>query len=426
LGAERERRRYAWLEPNENLVIFQRRHWLALAQRLLFPTLFSLVLLSLYLWALSRGWQGAWLGWSVALLTLLAAIQFAWGIADYLNDYLLVTNQRLVRQEKVLLITEKRQSAVLEQVRDVKVESDLIGRLLDYGKITIQTAAAGGAIVFDYVPDAAQIKTKILEQQNLRRRHSQATQRMVIQTMLEDRFGLRLRLPVRVRPEILTPPAPARTWQERIRRWFDLNAHLSIRTDDRIIWRKHWVLLAYTTAAPAASLALIIGLLVGQWWLPAALAPYIPPLTLVLVLFGLITLGWLAWNIADWRNDTYEIDDSSIVDVEKKPFFFEEERRTAALDDIENIEVSIPSPLHYLLNFGNVRLRTAAAEGDFTFDWVPDPRGVADEIRRRMEQYRYQQGVEQARRRAQELPDWFEMYNRMEPDIAQLWPETNR
>ncbi len=425
LGEDRERRRYPWLEPNENLIIFQRRHWLALLQRLIFPTLFSGVVLILYLAALGQGWRGAWLNWTAALLGLAAAIQFAWGILDYLNDYLLVTNQRLVRQEKVLFITEKRQSAVLEQVRSIDITSDLLGKLFDYGRITIQTAATGGAIEFDYVPAAPQIKAQILEQQNLRRRHTQASQRMVIQTMLEDRFGLRLRLPVRVRPEIPTPPTPPRGWWERVRRWFDLNAHLAVRLDDRIIWRKHWILLVYTTAAPAATLALIVGLLVGQWWLPAALAPYIPPLTVVLVLFGLVALGWLAWNIADWRNDTYEIDDRSVVDVEKKPFFFDEERRTALLSDIENIEVSIPSPLHYLLNFGNVRLRTAAADGDFTFDWVPDPRGVADEIRRRMELYRNQQEVEQARRRAQELPDWFEMYNRMEPDIAQLWSESN-
>src|SRR5690606_41869247 len=93
-----------------------------------------------------------------------------------------------------------------------------------------------------------------------------------------------------------------------------------------------------------------------------------------------------------------------------------ERRRTALLGWIENIEVSIPSPLHFLLNFGTVRLQTAATQGEFDFTWVPDPRGVAEEVRRRIEQYRYQQETNRARQRAQELPDWFEVYNRLDSD----------
>jgi hypothetical protein len=44
---------------------------------------------------------------------------------------------------------------------------------------------------------------------------------------------------------------------------------------------------------------------------------------------------------------------------------------------------------------------------------VPDPRGVAVEIQRRIEDFRYRAEMARARQRAQELPDWFEMYNRL-------------
>ncbi len=80
---------------------------------------------------------------------------------------------------------------------------------------------------------------------------------------------------------------------------------------------------------------------------------------------------------------------------------------------LKTLRIDIPTPLHYLLNFGNVRLQTAATQGDFTFDWVPDPRGVADEVQRRIEEYRYRMEMARAQQRAQELPDWFEMYNRL-------------
>ena len=75
------------------------------------------------------------------------------------------------------------------------------------------------------------------------------------------------------------------------------------------------------------------------------------------------------------------------------------------------IEIDIPSPLHYLLNFGNVKLQTAATQGDFTFDWVPDPRAVAAEVQRRIEEYYQRTREAENRRRVQELPDWFDMYD---------------
>jgi hypothetical protein len=160
----------------------------------------------------------------------------------------------------------------------------------------------------------------------------------------------------------------------------------------------------------------VLTILIGEQLLPLPLQQFVLPINILLVILGLWLMGWLAWIIADWRNDTYEIDAKQIADVEKKPLFFSEQRRTALLGEIENIEVSIPSPLHYLLNFGNVRLQTAASQGEFSFNWVPNPRGVSEEIRRRIEVYRYQQENNRARQRAQELPDWFEMYNRLGGD----------
>ena len=126
---------------------------------------------------------------------------------------------------------------------------------------------------------------------------------------------------------------------------------------------------------------------------------------------GLVDFVWLVWVFEDWRNDTYELTNENIIDVVKKPFFFSENRRTARLSDIENIEIDIPSPIHYLLNFGNVKLQTAATQGDFTFDFVPDPRAVAAEIQRRIEEYYQRTREAENRRRVQELPDWFDMYD---------------
>lgn len=411
LGRSQARRRYSWLQKGENLVLFRRRHWIVLLRKVAFPLFLALFAASGGLLIAIGVWQALWLVWLVAFASIMATAGFAWGVVDYLNDYLLVTNQRLVRQEKVIFMAEWRQAAFLEQIRNIDISATFFGNLLHYGELRVHTAAQA-VIHFDFVRDPLELKRTILEQQSLRQQHYQASSRMMIQNLLEERFGLRLRLPSRVYPEALPPPTAPALWQ-RIRGWLDVGAHMEIHSDDKIIWRKHWIVLLGKSAIPLLVLLGIAMMLVGQQYLPPGLEEFIAPFDLLLALVGLVMVAWIAWYVADWRNDTYEIDARQIADVEKKPLFFSEERRTALLGEIENIEVSVPSPFHYLLDFGNVRLQTAAAQGQFTFDWVPNPRAVSEEIRRRIEVYRQQQEAIRARQRAQELPDWFEMYNRI-------------
>ena len=73
-----------------------------------------------------------------------------------------------------------------------------------------------------------------------------------------------------------------------------------------------------------------------------------------------------------------------------------------------------------LLNYGNVRCQTAAEDGDFLFDGVRAPRDVADIIQLRMEYYRRNEEAREAERRMKDLPDWFEIYHRMETDDSSL------
>jgi CRP-like cAMP-binding protein/membrane protein YdbS with pleckstrin-like domain len=422
LGRAQERRRYNWLQRGENLILFQRRHLFALLRNVAISLVLSTLLIVFWVGMATAGWLAPWAFWVIALLGVGSALQFAWGLLDYLNDYLLVTNQRLVHQEKIILITEFRQAAFLEQIRTVEISTDFWGTFFNFGTVTVQTAASAAAITFDIVPNPREIKQIILTQQNLRQQNYQASSKMVIQNLLESRFGLRLRLPPHVHPPT-APPAIDQSWFKRFLRLFDIGAHLEIHVADRIIWRKHWFVLFVRALAPASILLVIIAILIGGYWLPAALQGFVLSLDIVLVLMGLGLVGWLAWLVADWRNDTYEIDMRQIADVEKKPLFFSEQRRTALLGEIENIEVRIPGPIHYLLNFGHVRLQTAAQQGEFTFDWVPNPRGVSEEIRRRIEIYRYEQENARTRQRAQELPDWFEMYSRLG---AEVYPDITR
>lgn len=417
LGTDKERQRRTWLQSGEILVIERRRHLLAMLRNIWPSLLISIAIVVIWATFATRGWLDPWHITVFGIFGIISLIIFLWGFFDYQNDFLLVTNQRIVRQEEVLFFNEHRQVAFLEQIRNIDIQVDFWGNLFRYGNLRIQTAATSGTIDFDLVPDASRIKQIILEQQNLRQQHYQASSKIVIQTLIEDRLGVRPTLPKHIIPPDRVPTIKlAGNWWDWITSIFDIQSYLEIRTDARVIWRKHWIILLGKLTPALTTLFTILVLIVGEQLLPASLRPFIDPLNILFAAIGLFSTVWIAWIVADWRNDTYEIDEKQIADVQKRPLFFSEQRRTALLGEIENIEVHIPSPIHYLLNFGNVRLSTAATQGQFFFDWVPDPRGVSEEIRHRIEVYRYQQENNRARQRAQELPDWFEMYDHIKSE----------
>jgi uncharacterized membrane protein YdbT with pleckstrin-like domain len=118
------------------------------------------------------------------------------------------------------------------------------------------------------------------------------------------------------------------------------------------------------------------------------------------------------WIFDDWRNDTYQVTATRIIDVEKRPFYGREDRREADLQEIQNIAVQVPGFLARVLKFGSVFIETAG-ETAFTFEKVKDPAGVRAEISRRVEESRRQQRQETASRHRDELLEWFSVYDQI-------------
>lgn len=413
LGRIKTRRKYKWLQENERLITFQRRHILVLTHRL-FPALLLLIAVATAGYGFYRmGWTERWAQFTLAIPSLVVVWLIFWNVVNYLNDYILVTNQRIVHQEKVLFFTEFRKAASLEQVRNIDIQTTFFGRLANYGAIVIQTAATEGAIKFDFVPYPHRLRQTMTEQQSQRMQHYQASTKMVIQDLLQERLGMQLQLPAMVTANRddgrITTAARVRDGLGSIRK----RLHTPVASREVVVWRKHWLRLVGRILMPIVIIGLLGALFASQQLIPPEYRQYLGSLDIGVGAIAFVCLLWILWNYADWRNDTYEVDYKQIADVSKKPLFFAEQRRTGLLSEIENIEVSIPSPIHYLFNFGNVRIQTAATDGDFTFDWVANPRGVSEEIRRRIETSRQRQEDARAKQRAEELPDWFEMYDRL-------------
>lgn len=157
-------------QPNENIVIVVREHWF-----LLFKKIFLVVLLSvlphlakqlltntdIFERSATAGMIfNSFIG--VYYLGLLVAVLVIFTLY-YLNVHI-VSEQRVVDIDQVGLLSREVSELNIETIEDVTSHTKgLIGNILDYGTVFVQTAGGVERFEFDNVPNPSAIASTILD-----------------------------------------------------------------------------------------------------------------------------------------------------------------------------------------------------------------------------------------------------------------------
>lgn len=400
---------FDWMDLDEQVLLKRHRHPLAFVDRLAgLPLLMMAAALGFF----SYAWWAThipFLGVLSLLCLAIMGVWILWLVVDWLNDYFVVTTKRIVHREKVLLIREQRFETPLDKVQNVNTDSKLLGNLLGFGELVVDTAATFRAVPvkFDYLKDPEGAKSLIFDQMQRLRQIERPEERLDIRQRLEARLldGPQLDVPKQVAPSTpiqkpLVKEGPlARVYQATLGRWFWIEQV----TEDQVIWRKHWIRLLGRLAAPTGAAVLLI--LFFFLLKPRSLGG------VVIFLLAFFVIGfWWWWNWKDWGNDQYIVTNDRIIDTEQKPLFFRSKRTDASFDRIQNVSLELPTPIANILNYGTVKIYTAGGEGTLDFTFVRDPRRVQAEIFRRLTAH------EEAQRRAQreqvDLAEWFSVFER--------------
>ncbi|MGQ9681678.1 MAG: cyclic nucleotide-binding domain-containing protein [Anaerolineae bacterium] len=411
-----------WLQPGEVVVFFSRRHVWVLLRSLLLTILGAALVGFLLLMLLALlGSMSVWIALVGALLVLLPAA--VWQYVDWRNDYYIVSTQRVVRREIVLLIYEARYEAPLNRVQDVLIQRHFWGNLLGYGSLIVATAAQSGVgrLVFDYLPNPEAAKSIIFQQMSRAQAQMVSRADESVREELRRRLGLltpeELERREHVGPDSAPPPTAQLSQKPKgLRR---LLPTVRLEQEDSITWRKHPVFLLRRWLAPLVVLCVGIVLFIAY---VSGLLPFLSFTPLGALLGGLaflLPLGfWFWWEYQDWANDVYIVTADRIIDVEKKPLFFAENRREARLDRIQNVNLNVPGPMAAILNYGNVNIDTAGTEGQFTFTRVVAPHEVQREIMLRVARQRERQQQLESAQRRREMAGWFAAYDRLRGQSA--------
>lgn len=380
---------FKWLGANEVIFFIARRHKIRMVQALVAP-FFSLALpIALFAWSIL---SGATTPVAVGSILLVGILLWAlWLIIDWSNDYYIVTNQRVVWVERVIGIYDSRQEVPLGTILSVNVETDLIGRALDYGNVAVRTFV--GNIKFDYVDHPSQAADMIKEHWERTKSRGSQAQKDAMKNAIRAKLGLTV---IKKQEEELPPLVAAedKEVQKKGLIRIVLANMFKLRVEDggKVIYHKHWYILLQQMGRPLLFFLGLAALMIVRIWSlynnsneailerlesggfrPDAILVAIP---LVMLPF----IGWMIWEYIDWKNDIFEVTPDEIIDLDKTPLGTEE-RRSAQIENILSTEYKREGLTGYLLNFGTVYIVVGGSK--LEFQDVLDPAGVQADINRR-------------------------------------------
>lgn len=143
------------LRSGEEVAAVVRRHWVALAGPFGLASFLLGCLIAAY--AVQRRYLVPAVGGAL----LLAAFWALWRWLVWSRDIWVVTSERVVDESGVLSV--RMVDSPLDRIHNVTCEQTLLGRMLDFGTLGIQTVAEAGATAIDGVAHPREVKEAILE-----------------------------------------------------------------------------------------------------------------------------------------------------------------------------------------------------------------------------------------------------------------------
>ncbi|MCC6148333.1 MAG: cyclic nucleotide-binding domain-containing protein [Anaerolineaceae bacterium] len=393
--------RLDWMGVDEVIHFISRRHNVFLFFGLLGPVIFLVASFVMLVFAALSGIVPLALSVVFGSIFLISLLVCGWVYLDWTNDYSIVTNQRVVFQEKVVLLYDSRQEAPMNAVLKVDTATSLLGRWLGYGNVMASTYA--GLVILRSLnrpKEAAAIVQAESERSFVRRR---LVEKKELDGIIRERLSIEQPEGWEINPKEITPEIKPGRLQVIMANMF----RMRFEQGPKITYRMHWFILMVKTFIPATVLLSIFaawGLRMINWIqiLPAGI------FTALAAILGLVAFGFWVYQFFDWHNDYYEVTPDQVIDVYKKPLGTEE-RQAAPIKNIQSVEFRRKGILGVILNFGTVYIRVGDAE--LTFDYVYNPAEIQRDLFYRIAERDYREKQEALVEEKIRLGDWIEAYH---------------
>jgi CRP-like cAMP-binding protein len=405
----------SWLGEKEYINLITRRHPIRLIGEVL-GILFVITLIITIILGLAYFLKGLesfirilWIiGGGFSVLGFAAIL---WAIAEWRNDFFIVTNVRVVWRERILFRGTSRQETPLRTIQSLNVETgNFIVRMIEVGDMMVRTF--NSELRMTDVPSPERMRDLIQGFILRSRKRSQRDQLIEIRRTIRQRFNIE-----REEIESEEPPPPPPIAGKKYGRFALFKTR--IVENGTITYRKHWTVFFKQALLPNI---LFILSLAGILFLSIYFV--VNEINGRLLIIGAVVLVtiffffWWLYEYEDWRNDLYRVTQDLIIDRDKKPFG-KESFRSAPIKNIQSLGHKIPNIFGLIFNVGNVNINVG--DETFTFDGVHDPAVVHQDISRRMEELVAQDEQERIKREHERMATWLEIYHNETEDQRFPW-----
>lgn len=133
--------------------------------------------------------------------------------------------------------------------------------------------------------------------------------------------------------------------------------------------RKHWIVL--TVPLVKAVISTAIALLVARYFLRTEW------LSLIWILWMLVTLSYILYRIFLWYLDSFIITSHRVIDIDQTGLFHRQVSETP-IDRIQDITYRIAGPMQTLFNVGTVMVQTGGATDTIEMSYVSQPQHMQE------------------------------------------------
>ncbi|MGD8456340.1 MAG: cyclic nucleotide-binding domain-containing protein [Anaerolineales bacterium] len=398
--------RFTWLHSGEVIHLIARRHIAALGFDLAKPmVLFLLAIFFLFFTSYIPGLNTISLIIGLGMVVA-GVLWFLWDLYNWMNDYFIITNERIVWLEQVLLQSDSRHEAPMAAIQSVNVETDQTSRIFGYGNVLIRTFTGTGSLRLFNVAQPTQFANLIEELLIRVRSKTEEAHSKLMRQSIRQSLGLDNTHPV----DIHSSKGKSDNEEEEEKWVIPLLRTREVK-GDVITYHKHWVVLLGKVWLPTLIFTGLVVLTI--YLLVQSLAiedTEIPLLTILFFIGGgmLACLSAIVYHYLDWKNDIYKLTKETIIDSERKPLG-RELTKSAPIKNILSIEHSRNGLLHLILDYGIVNV--VIADTTLTFFDVHDPAQVQQDIYSRQQQLKREREETEAEQNRVQMSEWLKTYH---------------
>jgi CRP-like cAMP-binding protein/uncharacterized membrane protein YdbT with pleckstrin-like domain len=384
---------------NETILLETRRHWWAVAGAMVRAVL--LIILSWVLCAILVSFLPSASALMLIPLPIsaLLLLYLAYHYAEWRNDRLLITDRRVVNiQKNLLTFALKRNELPLAGVHEVNVTlpSDVVGRMMGYGTITIKTSGDVNNLRIEEIPEPQNIQKMIFNSakafRDSRAREQQDENRNAIRTELNQLLGY-------------APDAPALEATMNVTHAAPAPGFFSLKfTNEKgeTVYRKHhsvWFLHIFLPALLILGGFIVLMLGVIGFFLPV-----------VIMALG---AGWFYLMDWDWRNDLYIVGDQTITLIRKRPLWMQDQKDQVLISQVDNVLSSTTGFMNSLMQVGEVRIMLSGADEKNAkrITNVYRPQEIQQEISRRQDRAQDQKRQNAANDQRKTILEYLSVYH---------------